>query len=201
MLSEAHKAVLEFISDQHSNHGLCPSTREIQQHFGYASQTTVMRILRTLEQTGQLQRQRGKARSLILSATLRRSQLVDIPLYGTIPAGLPVDQEQENGKCITIDLDSLRIPKNARTFALKVHGDSMINAGIREGDTVIMEFKDPRNKDIVAALIDGETTLKSYIMQRGKPFLRAENPKYRDLIPAQELVIQGVMIALFRAVK
>jgi repressor LexA len=66
---------------------------------------------------------------------------------------------------------------------------------------VILEFKEPRNKDIVAALIDGETTLKRYVVQRGKPFLRAENPKYPDLIPAQELVIQGVMIALFRVMK
>ena len=77
----------------------------------------------------------------------------------------------------------------------------MVNAGIHEGDTVILEFKEPRNNDIVAALIDGETTLKRYLSQQGKPFLRAENPKYPDLIPARELVIQGVMIALFRVVK
>ncbi len=77
----------------------------------------------------------------------------------------------------------------------------MVDAGIYEGDTVIMEFKEPRNKDIVAALIDGETTLKRYVAQKGQQFLRAENAKYPDLIPAQELVIQGVMIALFRVVK
>ena len=77
----------------------------------------------------------------------------------------------------------------------------MVNAGIHENDTVILEFKEPRNQDVVAALIDGETTLKRYVLQRGKPFLKAANPKYPDLIPAQELVIQGVMIALFRLVK
>ena len=114
---------------------------------------------------------------------------------------MPAGQEQESDGCISIDLESIRLPKGARVFALKVRGDSMVNAGIHEGDTVILEFKEPRNKDVVAALIDGETTLKSYIVQRGKPFLRAENPKYPDLIPAQELVIQGVMIALFRLVK
>jgi repressor LexA len=64
-----------------------------------------------------------------------------------------------------------------------------------------VEFCEPRSGDIVAALIDGETTLKRYLVQRGKPFLRAENPKYPDLIPAQELVIQGVFRALIRTDK
>ena len=88
-----------------------------------------------------------------------------------------------------------------RTFALQVRGDSMKDAAIVEGDVVIMEFCEPRSGDIVAALIDGETTLKRYLVQRGKPFLRAENPKYPDLIPAQELVIQGVFRALIRTDK
>jgi repressor LexA len=74
----------------------------------------------------------------------------------------------------------------------------MINAHICHGDTVILEFREPRKGDIVAALIDGETTLKRYLIEKGKPFLRAENSRYPDLIPARELVIQGVLIALIR---
>jgi repressor LexA len=127
---------------------------------------------------------------------------MDIPIYGVIPAGLPADQQQEPFGCLSVDLETLKLPgKNARVFALKVQGDSMINAGILPGDVVVLEFKEPHNGDIVAALIDGETTLKRYIAQRGKPFLKAENPKYPDLIPARELVIQGVMSALFRSLK
>jgi len=114
---------------------------------------------------------------------------------------MPSDQQQESEACLTIDIDSLKIPNNARTFALKVRGDSMINAGIYQGDTIILEFKEARNKDFVAALIDGETTLKRYVVRNGKPFLKAENPKYPDLIPAQELVIQGVVIAVYRSLK
>ena len=77
----------------------------------------------------------------------------------------------------------------------------MINAGIHEGDVVILDFeKEAKNRDIVAALIDGDSTLKRYVVQRGRPFLKAENPAYPSLIPAQELVIQGVMVALFRQV-
>jgi repressor LexA len=157
--------------------------------------------LEALKRKGAIHSEEGKARSITLPAVRNRSPLVDVPLYGAIPAGMPADQQQQSDGCITIDIESLKIPKNARTFALKVRGDSMINAGIYEGDTIILEFKEARNKDIVAALIDGETTLKRYVMQRGKPYLKAENQKYPDLIPAQELVIQGVVIAVFRVLK
>lgn len=121
-----------------------------------------------------------------------------IPLLGSIIAGKPEAQEGRVDGCIDIDPATLRLPKNARTFALKVRGDSMRNAAILEGDVVIMEFREAKHGDIVAALIDGETTLKRFVMQGGMPYLRASNPKYPDLIPARELVIQGVLIALLR---
>jgi repressor LexA len=74
----------------------------------------------------------------------------------------------------------------------------MIDAHVVNGDTVILEFREPRNGEIVAALIDGETTLKRYVVEGGRPYLKAENPDFPNLIPARELVIQGVMIALLR---
>jgi repressor LexA len=75
----------------------------------------------------------------------------------------------------------------------------MIDAHIVDGDIVILEDrKDVQNGDIVAALIDGETTLKRYVMEHGRPYLRAENPLYPDLVPARELRIQGVMVSLVR---
>ena len=201
MLTNRQQEILDFIRDRQEGTGLTPSTREIQGHFGFGSQTAVMDHLRALERKGALERQPGRARALILKTFAPRVPFIDIPVYGTIPAGMPSDQRQESDGCISIDLESIRLPKGARVFALKVRGDSMINAGIHENDTVILEFKEPRNRDVVAALVDGETTLKRYIVQQGKPFLRAENPKYPDLIPARELVIQGVMIGLFRLVK
>ena len=121
-----------------------------------------------------------------------------VPLLGSIIAGRPEFQEGRMDTCIDIDPTTLRLPKNARTFALKVRGDSMRNAAILEGDIVIMEFREAKHGDIVAALIDGETTLKRFVVQNGVPYLRASNPKYPDLIPARELVIQGVLIALLR---
>lgn len=157
--------------------------------------------LRALKRKGVIRSSEGKARALMLQSTFKRPPVIDIPIYGSIAAGMPSHAEQESDGTVTIDADSLRIPRNARTFALKVRGESMINAGILDGDTVILEIKEPRHKDIVAALIDGETTLKRYLVQHGKPFLQAENPDYPDLIPAQELVIQGVQIALLRLTK
>lgn len=121
-----------------------------------------------------------------------------VPLLGFIAAGKPQSPDTTMDTCLEVDADTLRLPKNARTFALKVQGDSMKGAGILDGDVVILEFREPRHGDIVAASIDGETTLKRYLEQNGRPYLRAANPKYPDLIPAHELLIQGVQIALLR---
>jgi repressor LexA len=118
---------------------------------------------------------------------------------GSIPAGLPADREQDAEGCVSVDIETLGIRPTSRTFALRISGDSMIGKHIVSGDVVIIEHgKEPRPGDVVAALIDGQSTLKTFLNQRGRPFLRAENPKYPDLIPAAELVIQGVMVALIR---
>jgi repressor LexA len=154
----------------------------------------------TLKKKGAIQRSEATARSMTISGMVS-ANFVHIPLVGIIPAGYPSDQEQQSDRCVSIDEDTLQLPKNARTFALEVRGDSMIDAHIVAGDVVIMELRDPTHRDIVAALIDGETTLKRFLIHKGKPFLRAENSKYPDLIPAHELVIQGVFRALLRVDK
>jgi len=124
---------------------------------------------------------------------------VDIPLFVSIPAGFAEDRFQEAKGCVSIDIQSLGIKPSPVAFALEVKGDSMIGKYIAPGDLVVIEPRaEPRTGDVVAALIDGESTLKTFMARNGKPYLRAENPRYPDLIPAQELVIQGVMVALIR---
>jgi repressor LexA len=77
----------------------------------------------------------------------------------------------------------------------------MVGRHIVEGDLVVLEHgRTPRSGDVVAALIDNESTLKTFVLENGRPWLKAENPRYPKLIPAQELVIQGVMVALVRKV-
>jgi repressor LexA len=197
-LTQRQQEILDYLRLSQRQTGIMPSTREIQHFFKFASQTAAMSHLRALERKGVIQRLPGKARAVIFPDELDRGEIVDIPVYGSIAAGMAQDTEQERQSCISIDISALGIPRHARTFALKVRGDSMIDAHICHGDTVILEFREPRKGDIVAALIDGETTLKRYMITKGKPFLHAENADYPDLIPARELVIQGVLIALLR---
>ncbi len=197
MLTPGQKKILEFIEAEQRVSGLTPSTREIQEHFGFASQTSVMQYLATLERKGFLQRHARKARALVTSGT--RMRVVDIPIYGQIPAGMSTLAEENIEGHVALDLDSINASRTARTFALRVSGDSMIGAHILDGDIVIMEDRQTaRSGDIVAALIDGETTLKRYVTERGRPYLKAENPKFPNLVPAQELRIQGVMTSLVR---
>lgn len=201
MLTDRQQEILDFIREQQQMRGITPSTLEIQQRFGFASPNAVTNHLLALEKKGVLRREPNKARGLVITSEYRERLMLEIPIYGTVPAGLPANQPQEPDGCISVDVETLRLPKGARVFALKVRGDSMTNAGILSGDIVVLEFREPKNGEIVAALIDSETTLKRYVVQRGRPFLKAENPKYPNLIPAQELVIQGVQIALLRVLK
>ncbi len=198
MLTKRQEELRVFLKKFHAETGLMPSTREIQAHFGFASQTAAVSHLRALEKKGVINRIAGKARALVFPEDLERAEIVDIPIYGHIAAGMAADAEQEQDGCLSIDITSIGIPRNAKTFALRVRGDSMIDAHIVSGDCVVLEFREPRNGDVVAALIDGETTLKRYMLKRGKPYLKAENEMFPDLIPARELVVQGVMIALLR---
>ncbi len=200
-LTERQRQLLDYLRQQQRENGVMPSTREIQRHFGFASQTAAMSHLRALERKGVIQRLAFKARAVIFPEDLDRAEIVDIPLFGTIPAGFATDVEPQQEGCISVDIHTLGIPKNARTFALRVRGDSMVNAHILDGDHVIMEIKEPRRNDIVSALIDGETTLKRYVVENGRTYLKAENPDYPDLIPAQELLSQGVFLALIRHVR
>ena len=197
MLTERQRGILEFIQSEQREKGITPSTREIQRHFRFASQTSVMQYLDVLQRKGFLDRHARKARALI--TPVQKVRIADIPIYGEIPAGMATLTEQTVEGHISLDTRSANASKNGRAFALRVRGDSMIGAHILDGDVVILEDrKEVNNGDIVAALIDGETTLKRYVVEHGRPYLKAENPLYPDLVPARELRIQGVMVSLVR---
>jgi repressor LexA len=128
-----------------------------------------------------------------------RQRVVDIPLFGSIPAGYAQNREQEPEGCVSVDVGSVGIKPTRNTFALRVRGDSMIGRHICDGDIAILEHgPDPRPGQVVAALIDRKSTLKTFVLKNGKPFLKAENPRYPDLLPSEELMIQGVMRGLVR---
>lgn len=208
-LTLRQQEMLGFIQVHLRQKGFWPSIREIQEHFSFKSTNAVMGHLRALERKGFISRIPGQARTFRI--TYRHDDALppgalpvadlDIDLLGQIAAGYP-DGIESTPEVARLQLDeaTARLHRSRRSFALKVRGDSMIDAGILEGDIVIVEPRLPNHGDIVAALIDGETTLKRFIQESGKPpHLKAENPRYPRLHPVAELVIQGVAKAIVRS--
>src|SRR4051812_35624345 len=128
MLTDRQRGVLDFIQLEQREKGITPSTREIQRHFGFASQTSVMQYLDALQRKGFLDRHARKARALI--TPVQRVRITDVPIYGQIPAGMASATEESIEGHVSLDSRSANISKNARTFALRVRGDSMIDAHI-----------------------------------------------------------------------
>jgi repressor LexA len=205
-LTDRQRQILEFIRHKQDSERLTPTFREIATHFGFSSPNAALAHVQALQAKGALKNLPGRARSLqVVGSTASgqpRPQVVSVPIYGSIPAGLPQDTAQDEEGCVLIDIETLRIKPSARTFGLKVQGDSMLGKNIVDGDIAIIEHgMEPRSGDVVAALIDGRVTLKTFVVQQGKPYLRAENSRYPNLIPQEELQIQGVMVALVRRCK
>ena len=202
MLTERQRSVLDFIQRQQREKGITPSTREIQSHFRFASQTSVMQYIAALERKGFLNRHARKARALITPAM--KVRITDIPIYGQIPAGMSALTEQSIEGHVSLDMRSANVLKNRGTFALRVRGDSMIGAHIVDGDIVILHHQETANDgDMVAAWIEGdeETTLK-YLFREGKN-VRLQpanpNPEYRPIIrPANKVRINGKVISVIR---
>lgn len=206
-LTLRQQEVLGYIQLHMREHGTWPSFREIEEHFGFRSTNAVMGHLRALERKGYISRVPGQARTFRITLDLNDDhqpaeslEVVDIPIYGSIAAGYPdgVESGGEIGR-LQIDTETAGIRRSRRSFALRVRGESMIDVGIFDGDTVIVEQCPPRDGDIVAALIDGETTLKRFISKPGRsPYLKAENRNFPELHPVAELVVQGVARAVVR---
>ncbi len=203
-LTATQSKIFDFIRQRLQNGESSPTLREVSQCFKYSSVRAAECHVQALIQKGWLSSSPGKARSLRVgpAAQLTRSTIADVPLFGSIPAGLPGDRQQEAEGCVSVDIESIGFKPGRNTFALRVTGDSMIGKHICDGDVVLMEHgPDPRTGQIVAALIDGKSTLKTFVVRNGKTFLKAENPKYTDLLPSEELMIQGVLRALIRKAK
>ena len=203
-LTRRQRDIVEFIQQAQAEDGVTPSQSEIAARFGFRSPATVTSHLRLIRAKGFLAASDGRIRSLRVMSPLGRfrAAVAEIPLLGAIPAGLPEDREQSAEGCVRVDVATLGFKPTRNTFALRVSGDSMIGAHILPGDIVVMEHgPEPRDGQIVAALIDGTCTLKTFVFHKRKPFLRAENPKYPELTPVEELTIQGVFRALIRHAK
>ena len=200
-LTQTQRRVFEWVREHLVEGRPAPTVREVAAKFGWSSKRAAECHLEALFRKGWLASDRKKARSLRLtpSAQPRRRLAAEIPIYGSIPAGWGRDRQQEGEACILVDIECIGFKPTRNTFALRVAGDSMIGKHILDGDIVVLEHgPDPRPGQIVAALIDRKSTLKTFVLKNGRPFLKAENPKYPDFIPSEELMIQGVFRALIR---
>jgi repressor LexA len=206
-LTLRQQEVLGFLQCYMREEHTWPSFREIEAHFGFKSTNAVMGHLKALERKGYISRVPGQARTFRITSELDEQSrppesldVVEIPVYGAIAAGFAEASMTQNeiGR-IQIDARTAGISKVRRSFALRVRGESMVDAGIFDGDTVIVEQMLPNDGNIVAALIDGETTLKRFVQKPGcSAYLKAENKSFPSLYPVAELVIQGVVKALVR---
>lgn len=194
-LTEAQEAILAFMVRHQTEMSRPPSLREIADEFKFASSNGARTHILALARKGYVT-DTGDGRSWAAKVKEVQEHLFTIPVYGTIPAGLPADNAQQADETIRVDPAAFRLRSARGLFALHVRGDSMIDAQIADGDIALLRQDEPRPGQIVAALIDGASTLKRMVREGRRTFLRAENKRYRDLIPAESLTIQGVFVGV-----
>jgi len=198
-LTDKQKAVLKYIEKYQLKHGKSPTIREMRERFGVSSDNSIIKHLKALEEKGYIQKDDTPRGIKMLDEVKKRleSVTVKLPLLGYIPAGGPVFTEEYIDSWYDVGPDIAK--EKEGTFILRVRGESMIDVGINDGDLVVVDSKKtPRNGDVVAALVDNQNTVKTFVNVNGKQYLQAENPEYEDIYPEGELIIQGVVISLLR---
>jgi repressor LexA len=202
ILTEKQEAVLNFIEQYQLQNGSSPTLREMREYFGVSSDNSILKHLKALEEKGLIEKDDTPRGIKLLSSVKNRLEKADfkLPLLGSIPAGTPTATEENIEKWVSVGEDL--IYRNKDSFLLKVKGDSMQNAGIFEGDILIVcSVIEPKPFDIVVALVDNESTVKRYMVEKGKVYLKPENNNYDNIYPEGELCIQGVVTGLLRYYK
>ena len=189
--------ILEFIKQEIQNKGYPPSVREICDAVGLKSTSTVHGHLTRLEKRGLIRRDSTKPRAMeVLDDPLARGR--SVPLVGKVTAGVPILAQENIEEHIILPQDMV---EGEDIFALCVEGESMINAGILDGDYVVVR-KQPNaeNGEIVVAMIEDEATVKRIYFEKNRVRLQPENP-YMEPIYAEEVTVIGKVIALFRQIR
>jgi repressor LexA len=197
-LTEKQRAILEFIQEQIASRGCPPTYREIGKRFGIRSTNGVRTHLEALVKKGYLKQERWISRGLELTRSLV-SGVGRLPLVGRVPAGLPIDAIENVEGEVALDLSF--VPKGD-SFTLKVVGDSMKDAGIFDGDIVIVKKQAVAQKgDIVVAIVNGEATVKRYYPEGKTVRLQPENSAYQPIIVSArsgDFRLAGRVVGLLR---
>ena len=198
-LTEHKKTVLTFIKDFQRKRGYSPSLADLAIAFGVRSKNAIAKVVNVLVRQGCIEKD-PKGRIKIVDPKASRgesSEPLMLPLFGPIAAGFaaPVEEQAEE----QVALMDMLVRDPSRTFLLRVKGDSMIDAGIFQGDLVIVERgREPKVGEIVVGILDGEFTLKRLAKEKGKYYLHAENKEYPDLHALEELQVAGVVKGVVR---
>ena len=198
-LTARQRRILDFIAETVQRRGYPPTVREIGEAVGLTSSSSVHAQLANLERRGLLRKDPTKPRAMTLSAS-ERAEGVVVPLVGRIAAGTPVLAEQNVEDHLVVPMG---FAGDAEHFALTVHGDSMVGAGILDGDVVIVRAQDAADdRDVVAVLLPGraedEATVKRIKRQRGRVMLVPEHPAMEPFEMDPEGRILGRVVAVLR---
>ncbi|MCR5734633.1 MAG: transcriptional repressor LexA [Lachnospiraceae bacterium] len=197
-ISAKQQQILEYIKDEILKRGYPPAVREICEAVGLKSTSSVHAHLESLEKKGYIRRDPAKPRAIEIvddSFQMIRQEMTSIPIVGTVAAGEPILAEQNINGYFPLPVEM--VPNN-ETFVLRVKGESMINAGIFDGDQIFVECVDTaRNGDIVVALVDDSATVKTFYAENGHYRLQPENDTM-DPIIVDEVTILGKVFGVFR---
>ena len=204
-LSPTQRKILEFITGTIREHDRSPTIREIGEEFGISSTNGVRYHLSVLEERGYIRRQKGISRGIEWrehhARPAVRGGTREIPLVGHVAAGHPILAVENIEGVIAVDE---MFTRSKECFALRVNGDSMTEAGIFDGDIVIVNPQPAaRNGDVVVALLDDEATVKTYIREKGRVVLRPENPGYDDIVlnrRSGDVRVLGKVVGLMRKI-
>ncbi len=199
-LTDRQRSILDFLGDYLEENGYPPTLREIGAHFGIRSPRGVQDHLEALERKGHIRRQREASRGIELldHRPASSDNVIRLPLVGRVAAGQPVLSEENIDDWM--EIDSALAKKG--NFLLKVVGESMIEAHILDGDTLVVETREEaRNGEIVVALVDDEATVKTFYKEKGAIRLQPENSEMEPIIvPAgsAEVRVIGKVLAVLR---
>ena len=190
--------ILDYIRSVIQTRGYPPSVREIGAAVGLKSTSTVHGHLQRLEKKGLIHRDAMKPRAMEVSGVTPNDSSVSVPLIGHVTAGIPILAEENLDEFI--QLPTAMVGEGSH-FILQVHGDSMINAGILDGDFIVVHQQvEANNGEIVVAMIDDSATVKRFYKENGHFRLQPENP-IMDPIIVPEVTILGKVISLYRMMK
>lgn len=197
-ISKKQQEILEYIKEQILQRGFPPAVREICEAVNLKSTSSVHSHLETLEKNGYIHRDPTKPRAIEIlddSFNLTRREMVNVPIIGQVAAGQPLLAQENIEDYFPIPVE--RMP-NKETFILKVKGESMVNAGIFDGDYVLVQQeKTASNGDMVVALIDDGATVKTFYREEGVIRLQPEND-FMEPIYVKNPVILGKVIGVMR---